>query len=149
MLIRAYNHEHDEASALDVFDRAFPAAHPFLGQLEEFESARKIIEVQLPVRTVYLAEDGHGVIGFIIIDKEGYIPALYVLPTKYNKGAGSALLASVQELSQRLTLHVFEDNSPAVGFYRSKGFRIVDEDRAVDGLGRGHYRLKMVRTRRS
>jgi ribosomal protein S18 acetylase RimI-like enzyme len=149
MIIRSYKPDHDAVSALTVFDHAFPAAHPFLAGSNEFECARKVVEVQLAVWTVRLADDGRGVIGFIAVDDEGYIPALYVLPTKHNRGAGSALLASIQEPFRQLNLHVFEDNGPAVRFYRSKGFHVVDEERAVDGLGRGHYRLKMARIRQS
>ena len=82
-------------------------------------------------------------IGFITVDDEGYISALYVSRTSI--GVGSALLQATQYRHQRFALHVFAENIFAVQFYKAQGFAVVDEDTQIDSLGRRHRRYEMER----
>jgi ribosomal protein S18 acetylase RimI-like enzyme len=144
MHIRSYNHEIDEAEALLIFDRNFPISHSFLGKSEQTE-ARQHLELLLRHSDVFLAEIEGKVIGFITVDDEGYIAALYIDGPHAGRGVGSALLQAAQDLHDRLGLHVFAKNVSALHFYKAQGFTVVGEDRQIDSLGRRHDRLEMER----
>lgn len=145
MRIRPYRHEVDQAAVLAVFDRAFPNAHPFLEGMGHFEGAREVVRQSLPHWHACVAEAERGIAGFIIVRDDGHICALFVDPILWNRGLGTALLEAGQKHYPCLTLQVFEENSAAVRFYRKRGFQVVDEERAIDSRGAGHYRLMMER----
>lgn len=107
--------------------------------------AREHLELLLRHSETLLVEIESAVIGFITVSEEGYIPALYVDRPHASCGAGSALLQAAQTRHERLGLHVFAENIPAVQFYRARGFDVVDEDRQIDSSGRRHDRLEMER----
>ncbi|WP_336491561.1 GNAT family N-acetyltransferase [Methylobacterium nigriterrae] len=144
MHIRFYEHEIDAAEALVIFDRTFHISHSFLGRAEQTE-ARQHLGLLLRHSEALLAEIEGKVIGFIAVDDEGYISALYVDRPHAGRGVGSALLQAAQDHHDSLGLHVFAENISAVQFYRARGFAVVGEDRQIDSLGRRHDRLEMER----
>lgn len=144
MHIRPYKSAVDEASVLAVFDRTFPVSHSFLERREQTEG-RQHLELLLGHAETLIADFDGLVIGFIIVDDEGYISALYVDRRHAGRGVGSTLLQEAQNGYEWLRLHVFEENVSAVKFYRSRNFAVIDEDRQIDSSGRPHKRLEMDR----
>ena len=144
MRIRPYKRGEDEAAALAVFDRTFTPSHSFLEGGEQIE-ARQHLTLLLEHSETLLAEVESTVIGFVTVDDEGYISALYVDRPHVGQGVGSALLKAAQNRHEWLRLHVFAENVSAVRFYRARGFAVVDEDRQIDSSGRRHGRLEMER----
>lgn len=142
MHIRPYQRDSDEASVLAVFDLAFPVSHSFLERREQIE-ARQYLKLVLGHAETLIAERDGAVIGFITLDDEGYISALYV--SRASAGCGSALLRAAQDRHRRFGLHVFADNVFAVNYYKARGFAVVDEDTQIDSLGRRHRRFEMER----
>lgn len=75
--------------------------------------------------TILVAEDGDGVVGFAGVDGD-YIGWLYVHPDHYRAGIGRKLLrAALQHVSGEAWTIVLAGNAPAIGLYRSEGFREV------------------------
>jgi ribosomal protein S18 acetylase RimI-like enzyme len=79
-----------------------------------------------------LCEDENGVIGMAFASQNGpefvMLHQLYVHPDAQGKGAGSELLDEIVEAfpeAKALRLEVEAANSPAVAFYKSKGFAEV------------------------
>lgn len=144
MCIRLYRYGDDEGATLAVFDRTFRVSHPFLESGEQTQ-ARQHLGLLLRQSKTLMAEVEGAVTGFITVDDEGYISALYVDLAYAGRGAGSALLRAAQNRHQRLRLHVFAENISAVQFYRARGFTVVDEDSQIDSLGRRHGRFEMER----
>lgn len=66
--------------------------------------------------------------GFVSVEPDNTIAALYVAPT--SKGTGSALLANAQATHHHLGLWVFQQNTNAIRFYQRHGFR---ETERTDG----------------
>ncbi len=85
---------------------------------------------------VVIAEAGGVPVGFVCAvapDAGGsvYINNLHALPERKGLGAGTALLdAAAQWARERgaraMHLKVLESNTPAIGFYESRGWRCVD-----------------------
>jgi ribosomal protein S18 acetylase RimI-like enzyme len=142
MHIRLYKCAVDEAPVLAVFDRTFPVSHSFL-QRREHTEGRQHLKLLLGCSETLIAELDGSVIGFITVDDEGYISALYVGRTRI--GAGSALLQATEGRHRHLWLHVFQENSLAIEFYKARDFAVVDEDMQIDSLGRRHRRYAMER----
>ncbi|WP_210248444.1 GNAT family N-acetyltransferase [Methylobacterium sp. WL103] len=131
---------------LAVFDRTFPVSHSFLERSEQTEG-RQHLELLLGHPETLIAEFDGSVIGFITVDDEGYISALYVDPPYAGQGIGSALLQEAQKRHRWLRLHVFAKNVLAVDFYRSRDFAVIEEDSQIDSSGRRHRRFEMERRR--
>lgn len=146
MHIRPYDCEIDRNSVLAVFDRTFPVSHSFLERREQTEG-RQHLELLLGYSETLIAEIDGSVIGFITMDDEGYIFALYLDRPNFGRGIGSALLHAAQNRHEWLRLHVFADNILAFKFYRSRDFVIIEEDSQIDSSGFRHRRFEMERRR--
>jgi len=144
MHIRPYKCEVDRVSVLAVFDRTFPDSHSFLERYEQ-TMGRQHLELLLGCSETLIAEIYGSVIGFITLDGNGYISALYVHRPKFGRGVGSTLLHTAQNRHKRLRLHVFAENDAAVQFYRAQDFAVIDEDQQIDSLGYRHRRFEMFR----
>jgi ribosomal protein S18 acetylase RimI-like enzyme len=83
----------------------------------------------LPTREVWCAGDAR-IDGFIAFG-DGWVDHLYVHPARHKAGIGTALLAPAQASAPSLQLWVFQRNIAAIGFYRARGFHLVEE---TDGM---------------
>lgn len=88
----------------------------------------------LDKRTIFVAEDGGDVIGYLSLDHgAGFIHALYVHPATRSNGLGKALLdAAKHARPQGFDLTVFEPNADALRFYIREGLAEVPEGRNTD-----------------
>lgn len=72
---------------------------------------------------VLICDEHDAVTGFLAVDEEGFISALYVAARARRRGVGAALLAAAKVLRpDRLTLWTFEANAGARRFYARHGF---------------------------
>jgi putative acetyltransferase len=145
MHIRPCKFKDDEASVLAVFDRTFPASHSFLESHEQ-NQARQHLALLLGKSETLIAEVDSAAVGFIAVDENGYISALYVDRAHVGRGVGSALLQAAKDRHQRFGLHVFSDNVFALQYYKARGFTVVDDDIQIDSSGNRHRRFEMERT---
>ncbi|GJE12223.1 GNAT family N-acetyltransferase [Methylobacterium longum] len=144
MRIRPFKPQDDRTAVLALFDRTFHSSHSFL-EISEQDEARQHLELLLRHSETLIAEVEGSVIGFITVDDEGYISALYVDRPHVGRGVGSTLLQAAQNRHERLGLHVFAENVSAFEFYGARGFAVTDEDRQIDSSGRRHGRFAMER----
>lgn len=110
-------------------------AHPFIDAeywKRNFDSVKSI----LPDAEVYVYDDGNRILGFIGMDAE-YIAGIFVADGYQGRGIGHKLIENVKK-KKRLSLHVFEKNIGAVGFYKAEGFRIEGSMTEKETLEKEH-----------
>ncbi len=127
----ATRHDADEIARIHTAARR--VALPYLPVLRSDDETRDWIDqVVLPNQVVWVAAREGRVIGFAALDGT-ILEQLYVMPGEQGRGAGSALLEKVRELSpQELSLWTFQRNAPARAFYERRGFVAVE---FTDGSG--------------
>jgi putative acetyltransferase len=120
----------DERAAVDVWQRSWQHAYPtidFSARLQWWQ-ARWRNELVGRAR-VTIAEIGDELVGFVTVDRSGYLDQIVVAPQAWGSGVGAALLAEAKRLSPNgLSLHVNADNARAIEFYRKHGFRVAGHD---------------------
>ncbi len=80
----------------------------------------------------WVAEDADGVVGYALFT-ETWLDHLFIRPDRIGGGIGSLLLDVVKSLRpQGFSLWVFEQNTPAQGFYRRHGLIELEH---TDGSG--------------
>ena len=85
--------------------------------------ARHYREHVLATCRVIVAESGGAVVGFVGVDGEGYVAALFVADEARGQGVGASLLAAAKALRpEGLTLWTFAANAGARRFYARRGF---------------------------
>ena len=128
----------DAMHALDVecFDKPFRFSRLAMGRFAEARQARVVI-----------AEDGHALVGFVILDVEateegrfGYIVTLDVSPGHRRKGLAGQLMEKAERAASRegcaaVVLHVFVGNEPAISFYVGRGFERLHRESDFYGPG--------------
>ena len=75
-----------------------------------------------------------------------YVARLYLEPQFHGHGIGAQLLKSAEEAFENVSevrLDVYEENKPAVGFYLSQGYEIVERATEVQSQGKDVYEFKM------
>ncbi|CAN5349969.1 GNAT family N-acetyltransferase [soil metagenome] len=89
----------------------------------------------VPVADIVVAEQGDALIGFVTIDKTGYLDQLVVSPAQWGTDVGRALVDEAKRLSpDGVTLKVNADNFRAFRFYERNGFVLTGEE--VNSSGR-------------
>lgn len=114
-----------------LFRRVRQLRLPYLPDLHSAEDDLAFFGgLPLAGTTIWVAETNR-VVGFIAWTP-GWIDHLYVDADYLGMGIGSALIAKVMDSHERLELWAFQKNTAAIGFYISKGFRVMQE---TDGAG--------------
>jgi putative acetyltransferase len=79
--------------------------------------------------SIVVAERLGALIGFVTIDRSGYLDQLVVGTDHWGSDLGNTLVAEAKRLSpDRITLKVNADNARAIRFYRRNGFVNAGED---------------------
>lgn len=82
-----------------------------------------VVNQYLPQAKTFLYEDQNQVVAAIsLIDHE--IAGLFVCPSRWGQGIGTALIEYVKTHNSTLHLKVFARNIRALSFYRKNGFEI-------------------------
>lgn len=135
-------------AALDTYIRAELGAERFREHLAS------------PAKSLFAAEVGEAVVGYLMLDRETCPPVvqalrplevsrLYVLSRFHGSGVGQALLGVALEQARAgghdaLWLGVSRHNARGIAFYRKLGFRVVGEQRFPVG-GELHEDFVMCR----
>lgn len=127
--LRAYNAA-DEDAVIELWRRAWQRAYPRLDFTARVDWWRKRWRGEIvPKATILIAQGRDGIVGFITVDRDGYLDQIVVAPESWGRGIGERLLAQAKRLAPTaLELHVNQDNARALRFYQKHGFIIVGED---------------------
>jgi ribosomal protein S18 acetylase RimI-like enzyme len=103
-------------------------AYPYLpleqGRTIE-EDGRFFRDVILPRTSVWVAQDGAAIVGFLAIEGS-YVDRLYIHPMHQRRGVGTALMARAKALSPNgVQLHTHVKNTQARAFYEQHDFTAV------------------------
>lgn len=112
---------------------------------------------EMPGAVTVLAEAGHKLAGFCIVQMEegvgylvGYVVTLDVAPDWRRRGLARRLMAEMESRFQQagavaMELHVFTGNAGAIRFYQANGYAQVGvaENFYAQGLGALVYRKKL------
>ncbi|MFN3857677.1 MAG: GNAT family N-acetyltransferase [Caulobacter sp.] len=80
----------------------------------------------LPEQTVWVIEDGQGVVAAYAAAQGDFLNHLFVHPEAQGAGHGSRLLNHVREDLEFLQLWTFQGNVKARAFYERRGFTAVE-----------------------
>ncbi|MDN3557996.1 GNAT family N-acetyltransferase [Halomonas maura] len=134
----------DMPAIVDIWRRASRLAQPFLDEEAWTARAEEMTRQRLPDCRIQVLDAGGRAVGFAAMRGE-HLEALFVDPKAQGYGHGSALMAHVMALSERITLRVFSRNVRAVSFYRRLGFHAYLE---TEDPASGEPETLMVWTRR-
>ncbi|WP_419787566.1 GNAT family N-acetyltransferase [Pseudodesulfovibrio sp.] len=129
----------DLDAMVDIWHAASVSAHDFIdaGYWDANRSAMR--DLYLPQAENWVVEDAEGVAGFCSLVGDR-LAAVFVRPDCQRCGLGGFLLAQAKSLRERIELSVYEENGPALEFYRKHGFVVAR--RGMDD-GTGHPELLM------
>ena len=120
----------DETAAIELWRRSWQHAYPaidFSARLAWWQ-ARWRGELVGRAR-VRVAEIDNDLVGFVTVDRSGYLDQIVVAPEAWGSGIANALIGEAKRLSPHgLKLHVNVDNARAIGFYRKHGFAAAGND---------------------
>jgi putative acetyltransferase len=120
----------DEPAAIELWRRTWQHAYPaidFSARLAWWQ-ARWTGELVGRAR-IRVAEIDNDLVGFVTVDRSGYVDQIVVAPEAWGSGIANALIGEAKRLSPGgLTLHVNVDNARAIGFYRKHGFAAAGHD---------------------
>ena len=134
----------DVAEVADLFLASRRDALPYLPTLHtDDETRRWMAGAVFAAGGMWVAVVDRRIVGFAALnERRDHLDHLYLLPSWYGRGIGSALLAKAKEVSVgRLRLFTFQRNRRARAFYEARGFTVVDlndgsrnEEREPDAL---------------
>jgi putative acetyltransferase len=125
-----FYHADDEAATIELWHRTWQQAYPqidFAARLEWWrERWRKDL---VPKAEIRVAEEDGAVIGFVTVDREGYLDQLVVAPEYWGSDVAHLLVEDAKEISPSgITLLVNKDNARAIRFYERNGFAHAGDD---------------------
>ncbi|MGP5569464.1 N-acetyltransferase [Pseudomonas helleri] len=111
---------------LEIWLSASIKAHDFIDASFWQANIESMRDVYIPASETFVLEDSEDVFGFYsLLDRQ--LAALFVDPAHRCKGFGKQLLDHAKCLRKELSLSVYKENTPSVGFYTSQGFKRVKE----------------------
>ena len=127
--LRPYRTE-DEAAAIDVWHRTWQQAYPQIDFAARLQWWRERWRKELvPTAEIVVAEQDGMLIGFVTIDREGYLDQLVVAPECWGSDAARLLVDEAKRLAPKgVTLLVNKDNARAIRFYERNGFAQAGDD---------------------
>lgn len=121
----------------EIWLNASIKAHDFIDASFWQANIESMRDVYIPASETFVFEDSSGVLGFYsLLDNQ--LAALFVDPAHQGKGFGKQLLDHAKCLRNELSLAVYKENTPSVGFYTSQGFKRVKEQ-VDEQTGRADY----------
>ena len=126
----------DFAELTGLWEASVRATHDFLGEEDLLAIRSQMPEVYLPAVDLFVVRDtATGPVKAFAGICAGNLEMLFVHPDHMGEGLGTLLLDYVTANHGVTKVDVNEQNIRAVGFYLSKGFRIVSRD-VLDSAGR-------------
>jgi putative acetyltransferase len=127
--LRPYRAE-DEDAAIELWLRTWQLAYPSIDFVARVPWWRERWRNELVANAdIIVAEEAETQIGFVTIDKQGYLDQLVVSPDYWGSPLATALVDEAKRLSPTgVTLKVNADNNRAIRFYERNGFAHDGED---------------------
>ncbi|SFL73539.1 Acetyltransferase, GNAT family [Bradyrhizobium sp. NFR13] len=136
--LRPYR-ENDEDASIALWLETWRQAYPSINFDARVDWWRNRWRNELvPVAQIVVAEQNGAMVGFVTIDRTGYLDQLVVSPAKWGSDVASLLVDDAKRLSPGgVTLKVNADNARAIKFYMRNGFvktgdEVNTSGRAVD-----------------
>ena len=114
----------DEDAAIALWLRTWQLAYPRINFAARVDWWRERWRKDLvPNAAIIVAEEAGALVGFVTIDRKGYLDQLVVSPDRWGSELGNALVDEAKRLSpDGITLLVNTDNARAIRFYARNGF---------------------------
>ena len=121
--LRPYRAE-DEDAAIALWQQTWQQAYPAIDFAARVTWWRERWRNELvPNAAIMVAEQAGALVGFVTIDRKGYLDQLVVSPDHWGSELGNALVDEAKRLSpDGITLLVNTDNARAIRFYERNGF---------------------------
>ncbi|OTG79234.1 MULTISPECIES: N-acetyltransferase [Acinetobacter] len=117
---------HDFSELTDIWFNASVKAHDFIPETYWENNKIQMQNTYLPMSEVYLVENTSNIYGFIAL-VENTIAAIFVSPEQQGKGIGKLLINYAKGMRRSLELNVYQQNTSSVRFYKSVGFKVIEE----------------------
>ena len=120
----------DEDAAIELWLRTWQLAYPSIDFAARVAWWRERWRNELVANAdIIVAEQNQTQIGFVTIDKQGYLDQLVVSPDHWGSPLATALVDEAKRLSPTgVALKVNADNTRAIRFYERNGFVHDGED---------------------
>ena len=119
----------DEDASIALWHQTWQQAYPsidFTGRVAWWRERWR--NELVPNAQIIVAEQANVLIGFVTIDKSGYLDQLVVSPDHWGSELANALVDEAKRLSPAgVTLLVNKDNARAIRFYERNGFAHAGE----------------------
>lgn len=127
--LRPYRDD-DEGAAIALWLKTWQQAYPSIDFAARLHWWRERWRHELvPNAAVIVAEQAGALLGFVTIDKQGYLDQLVVAPDHWGSKLAQALVDEAKRLSPKsITLLVNDDNARAIRFYERNGFVHAGKD---------------------
>ena len=127
--LRPYRAE-DEDASIELWRLTWQQTYPTIDFTARVAWWRERWRNELaPNAAIVVAEQAGALIGFVTIDRSGYLDQLVVSPDHWGSKLAGALLDEAKRLSPGgVTLLVNKDNARAIRFYERNGFVHAGED---------------------
>ena len=127
--LRPYRAE-DEDAAIELWRLTWQQAYPSIDFTARVAWWRERWRNELvPNAAIVVADQANVLIGFVTIDRSGYLDQLVVSPDHWGSELANALVDEAKRLSPDVvTLLVNKDNARAIRFYERNGFAHAGED---------------------
>jgi putative acetyltransferase len=119
-------------AAVTLWQRAWQLAYPQIDFSKRIDWFREHWNALLLDSKIVVAEcpEASDLAGFVAVSpRTGYLDQIVVAPEAQRTGVGKALLGAAKQIGpDGLYLHVNQDNTRALAFYRTGGFIVAGED---------------------
>lgn len=102
-------------------------SHDFIDENYWIESQDIVRNKYIPISKTYIYKEDDIIKGFISILNNNFIGGLFVANDSQGQGIGKALIDTVKNELNGLTLNVFKENVRALKFYKREGFEVVSK----------------------
>ena len=121
--IRPYRRE-DEDAAIALWQRTWQQTYPDIDFAARVAWWRgRWCDELVPNATIIVAEEASALVGFVTLDRKGYLDQLVVAPDHWGSKLAERLVNEAKRLSpDGITLLVNTDNARAIRFYERNGF---------------------------
>jgi len=121
--LRPYRAE-DEDAAIALWQQTWQQAYPDIDFAARIAWWRERWQKDLvPNAAIIVADEAGALVGFVTIDRKGYLDQLVVSPGHWGSELGNALVNEAKRLSpDGIALLVNTDNARAIRFYERNGF---------------------------
>ncbi|AQM60854.1 N-acetyltransferase [Clostridium baratii] len=142
MIKELENYEID--TILDIWLKTNIKAHNFIDKNYWINNYELVKNEYIPNSKTFVYKEHNIIKGFISIMNDSFIGALFVLEDYQGKGIGRFLIDYCKNLSPKLELSVYKENTSAVSFYRKCGFKI-DKEMQCEDLPNKEYIMKWTK----